>query len=268
MVVPDGFVVPPWYVLVPPVVVLAGAVAALWRLQARVSDGLVLAFAPWMMVGSTLHVLYKIGGLPPEITPFFGSPAVYLTVAAAAALVWLAAVVSAGSAARPVGLVGLLALAAAVAVALSFGAGAGSIEPFWPGVALAATVIVTALAWAALGALDRGAIAVTRATGALVVFGHTLDGVTTAVGYDRLGVGETVPVSRVILEAGEALPTAEYVGAGWSFVVVKVALAAAIVFLFTEYVREEPGQARLVLALVAAVGFGPGFHNLMLFLVA
>lgn len=268
MVVPDEFALPAWYVLAPLVAVLAGAGAALWRLRARVSDGLVLAFAPWMMVGSTLYVLDGLGGLPARITPFVGAPTVYLTVAAVAAVVWLAAVVSSSLPARPVGLVGLLALAATVVVALSFGAGAGSIEPFWPGVALAATVIVTALAWAALGALSRETIAVTRATGALVVFGHTLDGVTTAVGYDHLGVAETVPASRIILEVGEALPTTAYLGAGWPFALVKVALSAAIVFLFTEYVREEPDQARLVLAFVAAVGLGPGFHNLVLFLVA
>lgn len=268
MVVPDGFVLAPWYVLAPLVAVLLAVGAALWRLRVPVSDGVVLALAPWMMVGSTLYVLYSIGGLPAGVEPFFGSPTVYLTVAAVAGLVWLAVVVSGGRAPRPVSAIGLLALAAAAVVALSFGAGSDSVEPFWPGVTLATTVIVTAVAWAVLGALSRETIAVTRATGALVVFGHTLDGVTTAIGYDRLGVTETVPASRLILEAGEALPTAGYLGAGWLFALVKVALAAAIVGLFTEYVREKPDQARLVLALVAAVGLGPGFHNLMLFLVA
>ncbi|ELY58846.1 hypothetical protein C493_06157 [Natronolimnohabitans innermongolicus JCM 12255] len=100
----------------------------------------------------------------------------------------------------------------------------------------------------------------------IVVFGHTVDGVSTAIGYDVLGAGEEVPLSRLILEAGESLPTAEYIGGGWLFILVKVGLALVILGLFKEYVEERPRQARTLLAGVAALGLGPGIHNVLLFI--
>lgn len=35
-----------------------------------------------------------------------------------------------------------------------------------------------------------------------------------------------------------------------------------------DYVREEPTEGYLLLGLVAAVGLGPGVHNLVLFSIA
>jgi uncharacterized membrane protein len=49
---------------------------------------------------------------------------------------------------------------------------------------------------------------------------------------------------------------------------VKLGLAAGVVVLLSEYVAEEPRQGTLLLGLVAAVGLGPGAHNLVLFTVA
>jgi uncharacterized membrane protein len=55
---------------------------------------------------------------------------------------------------------------------------------------------------------------------------------------------------------------------GWLFVLVKLAVAGAVVVYFAAYVREEPTHANALLGLVAAVGLGPGVHNLLLFAVA
>jgi len=145
---------------------------------------------------------------------------------------------------------------------------AGVFEPFWPVIAVVVAGIVTAIAWIALSLWFTDVATTTSTTGALVVFGHTLDGVTTAIGYDVLGAAESVPLSLVLLEAGEALPTAEYIGSGWLFVLVKVSLAMVILGLFREYVEEAPRQARTLLALVAAVGLGPATHNTLLFMVS
>uniref|UniRef100_UPI000299E622 DUF63 family protein n=1 Tax=Halococcus hamelinensis TaxID=332168 RepID=UPI000299E622 len=102
----------------------------------------------------------------------------------------------------------------------------------------------------------------------LCVLGHALDGVSTAVGIDVLGFGERSPFSRAIIEFAATLPTASLLGAGWLFVVVKLALAAAVLVLLASYVREEPGEGYLLLGAVAAVGLGPGAHNLLLFTIA
>ncbi|MXV63644.1 DUF63 family protein [Natronorubrum sp. JWXQ-INN-674] len=272
MVLPEGFVLPPWYLLGPVLVILAGVLALLWALEPPVTDRTVLAFAPWMMFGSALHVLHRIEAYPERVEILFASPTVYLVTAIVAGLAWIIAIfLYAGglqpSISRFVGISGTGFFAVFAMIALNSGWAQGTFEPFWPVIAVVVAGIATAVAWIALSLWFTDVAATTGATGTLVVFGHALDGVSTAIGYDVLGATEEVPLSRLILEAGEALPTEEYIGAGWLFVLVKIVLALFILGLFKEYVEDRPQQARTILALVAAVGLGPGTHNVLLFLV-
>ncbi|WP_254528053.1 DUF63 family protein [Natrinema gelatinilyticum] len=273
MVLPEGFVVPPWYLLVPTVVILGSVIALLWTIEPPVTDQTVLAFAPWMMFGSSLHVLYKLDAFPASIAPLFSAPMVYAVTAVVAGTVWLGAIFLHVGGRQPavhrfVGITGTAFFTVFTMFAIVRSVEAGTFEPFWSVISVVVAGIVAAVAWVALSLWFTDVAATTGATGALVVFSHTLDGVTTAIGYDVLGAGEDVPLSLVILEAGGSLPTAEYIGAGWLFVLVKVALALVILGLFREYVDEQPQQARTVLALVAAVGLGPAVHNTLLFAVA
>lgn len=272
MVLPEGFALPPLFYLVPLVLVLAGVIALLWALEPPITDETVIAFAPWMMLGSTLHVLYKLDAFPSTLEPLFGSPTVYLTTAVVAGTTWIIGsfLYAAGlqrSIARFVGIGGTGFVSVFAMFALYLGWEMGTFNPFWPVISVVVAGIVTALAWIALSLWFTEVAAITSLTGVFVVFSHALDGVTTAIGWDRIGVHEQVPASRYILEFGEMLPTADYIGAGWLFVLAKVILALAVVGLFTDYVREEPRQARLLLGLVAAVGLGPGVHNVLLFIV-
>ena len=272
MVVPEGFVLPPWYFLVPLLVILAGVVALLWALEPPVTDRTVLAFAPWMLFGSALHVLHRIEAYPDRIEVLFASPSVYLVTAIVAGIVWIVGIFLYAGGLQPtiervVGIAGTAFFAVFAMLILNIGWADGTFEPFWPVIGVVIAGIVTAIAWIALGLWFTDVAATTSTTGALVVFGHALDGVSTAVGYDVFGAGEEVPLSRLVLETGEALPTYEYIGAGWMFILVKVVLAMVILGLFREYVEERPKQARTLLALVAAIGLGPGTHNVLLFIV-
>ena len=130
-----------------------------------------------------------------------------------------------------------------------------------------ATVLVAAAGFIALALVYTEAVAQTGRVGAFVVFAHTLDGVSTAVGVDVLGAGEQTPLPRLIMEFAATLPTAQY-SVGWLFVLTKVLLAVLIVAVFADYVKEAPSRARAFLALLAAVGFGPGVFNLLVFLVS
>lgn len=271
MVVPEGFVLPPWYLLVPILVVLAGIVALLWALEPPVTDRTVLAFTPWMMLGSALHVLHRLEVYPDSIEILFGTPSVYLVTAILAGAAWIVgSFLYAGglqpSIERPLGVIGTILFAAVALVVLNVGWTDGSFDLFWPVIAVVVAGVLTAVAWIALGLWFTEVAATTALTGVIVVFGHTVDGVSTAIGYDVLGAGEEVPLSRLILEAGESLPTAEYIGGGWLFILVKVGLALVILGLFKEYVEERPRQARTLLAGVAALGLGPGIHNVLLFI--
>ncbi len=266
-ILPEGFALPPLPHLAALVLGVAAVGYGLYSRSPRVTERRVLALAPWMAVGSALHVLYVIGALPAAVHPFAGTPSVYVSVAVVAGGLWLVADAADLPVAATLAAAGTLCLLPAVGWAFAAGAARGSLSPAVPIIGLVAAAVVAAAAWAALRRVSPEAAA-TGGAGALAVFGHALDGVSTAVGVDLLGFGERSPLSRLILDAGAALPTAEYVGAGWLFVLVKLVVACFVVTVLADYVREEPDEGYLLLGLVAAVGLGPGVHNLLLFTIA
>ncbi len=272
MVLPEGFALPPWYLLGPLVVSLGVVIAGLWSLDPPVTDRTVLSFTPWMGVGAAIHVLHRFEAVPTAVEPLATTPSVYLLMAVASGGTWAIATVfeTSGSgprAERVLGGAGVGLFAVVGGYTLQAGLATGNLQPFWPVVGIIVTGVLTACSWYVLRTAFPDVTAAAGVTGTIVVFGHALDGVTTAIGYDRLGAHEEVPLSRLILETAETLPTAEFIGSGWLFVLVKVTLAAVVLGLFREYLTEAPRQARLLLAFVAAVGLGPGIHNALLFMV-
>ena len=267
MVLPAGTSLPPLPHLL---VLLVGVAAVGWLLRRErpaVTEAVVLALAPWMVAGAALHVLYQLGDVPAAVAPFLGTPAVYVSTAVLAGAVWLAARWSGTqqSSTRVLGGAGALLALAAVGATLAVG---GLVRVAVPLAALGGGLALGAGVWVALGRLRPDDVGAVGYVGLLVLLAHALDGVSTAVGVDVLGFGERSPVSRAIMDVAAVLPTAEVLGVGWLFVTVKLVVAAAVVVLFAEYVREEPTQGYSLLGLVAAVGLGPASHNLLLYAVA
>ena len=266
MVLPDGFTMPPVeYALV---VVLASAAVAvgLWRRRPPVTEWTVIAVAPWMAMGGGLHVLWVLDLAPPWSLPLLASPMVYLSTAVLAGLVWLAATLGGDRTATIDGALGVagatgLVAVAVVIIAVAEAPGRGSA---WILLGIGVSLLVTGVAWFGFQRLAPSAATTTGWAGAVVVFGHVFDGVTTSIGIDVFGTGEQSPIPRLIMEWAATLPTAEFIGAGWLFLVVKIALAVGVVWLFAEFVEEAPRRGYLLLALLAAVGLGPGAHNLLL----
>lgn len=273
VVLPEGLVLPPLPYLVGLLLATLIVGTLLYLIRPPVSGWDVLALGAWMAIGGALHALQQVGAFPQVVEPLMEAPAVYLTVFVVAGGLWLVATV--GNAAgvtssipRIVGGVGVLVGIGLVALTLTLGHGEGTLEPLWPSIGLFASVLVAAAAFIGLSLTYTDAVATTGKTGALVVFAHTLDGVSTAIGMDVLDAGERSPLPRAIMDVAAGLPTAEVIGVGWLFVLVKILLAVVVVALFTDYVKEEPYRGNLVLAAVAALGLGPGVHNLVLFLVS
>lgn len=264
--VPEGFALPP----LPYLVGLALGLGALAVLAARrrppVRERHVVALAPWMAAGAAAHVLYVLDGLPAPVRPLAGTPSVYATAGLLAGTVWLASDAAGRDVPRALAASGAVALVPALAAAVALGSGRGTLSPLWSGVGLAVSGVVAAGTWRALVRLRPGVRVAGRA-GPLTVFAHALDGVSTALGVDVLGYGERTPLSQLIIEAGRALPTADLVGGGWLFVAVKLAVAGAVVAALADLVEEDPTEGNLLLGLVAAVGLGPGTHNVVLFAV-
>lgn len=274
MVLPTGFALPPLPYLVG-LAVAAGLVwGGLFRQRPTVTGDVVLASAPWMVVGAVGYALFQLEAVPEPLAPLFGSPAVYVTAAIAAGAVWLATAIddwpargfSIRSTPGALAVTGALTAGAALGYALQVGMDTGGLDLFWPVVVVVWSAVVAGLAWALLRSV-RPAVGATGWVGVLVLFAHTLDGVSTAVGADVYNYGEQSPVSRAVLEFAASLPTADAIGSGWLFVLVKLALAAVVLVVLIDAVRERPSEGNLLLAGVTAVGLGPGAHNVVLFAV-
>ncbi|WP_411966923.1 DUF63 family protein [Haloferax sp. YSSS75] len=265
-ILPEGFALPPLPYLVVLVTGLVGVGVGLFRRRPSVSAEHVLALVPWMVSGSAFHVFFVVGLLPPVVEPFGGTPAVYLTVAILAGVAVLGLDAFGDASPRNIALPGIVLAGVLVVLALGSGLAAGTLSPLWPTVALVVAALVTPVVWRLVTRLDPEAKAA-GALGVVAIFAHALDGVSTAIGVDVLGFGERTPLSRIILEAAGALPTADIIGVGWLFVLVKLAVAGLVVALLADYVREEPTEGAVLLGFVAAVGLGPGVHNLLLFTI-
>lgn len=268
MVVPEGFAIPAIpYVLA----LLAGAVVisgGLLRVDPPVTSWTVLAFAPWMGIGGGLHVLSIIGIVPDTVAPLLGTPAVYVTTSILGGAVWLGAT-AAGSIHVPrlLGGIGVAGLLLVVGIVVWTGVSRGTLSPAWPVAGLFLSIGIAGGIWFALRRMASPVVTVTSWTGLVVIFGHVLDGISTAIGIDILNAGERSPLPRAIMGFAGQLPTADFIGVGWLFLLVKLIIAVAIVWVFIPFVRETPRQGHLVLGVLAAVGLGPGVHNLLLFMV-
>ncbi len=263
--VPAGTTLPPLPHLIAVALAVGAVAGGLRRRRPAVTDRHVLALAPWMALGSAAHVLYVVDALPSALAPFAGSPTVYLTVGSLAGATWLAS-----AAIRPQRVPTALAASGASLLvpvaALALATGVSPDGAFWSGASLALTLPIAAAAWSGLTRL-RPEAAVTGGVGALAVFGHALDGVSTAIGTTQLGFGERTPVSRFLLELA-GLPSVPVLGEGWLFLLVKLVVASGVTWLFAAYVRETPAEGYLFLGFVASLGLGPAAHNLLLFAVA
>lgn len=270
MVLPEGFALPPFEYLL---AILLGVLlvgGALLRDDPPVTGRTVIGLVPWMAAGGAFHVLYVAELAPPVIRPLFGTGAVYGLTAIAAGVVWLLGRRASDETGVPAILAatGGIALLAATALIVAAGIQRGTIAPFWSAIAVVVTVGLTAIVWPGLRRVMPATAETTGSVGVAVVFAHLLDGISTSVGVDIIGVGERSPLPRLLMETAATLPTAPYLGTGWLFVLVKFALSVGVLWLFAPFVRESPRQAYLLLAAIAAVGLGPGVHNLLLFALA
>lgn len=271
MVLPEGFGLPPIGYTVGLVAALGVVGYGLWRERPPLTEETVVGLVPWMVLGGGLHVLWVIDAVPTIVRPLLGTPAVYGSTAVLAVGVWLLGLTrgwGADATARGLGLAGGIGVAMLAVLLLRGGVSSHPPTLAWIGGGLLASLALTAVCWSLL---DRARPAVTDTTGwagVVVLFGHALDGVTTAIGMDVFGTGERSPIPQLIAEFAASLPTAELVGVGWLFVLVKLGVAVVVVVLFREYVAEAPRQGYGFLAALAAVGLGPGTHNFLLFLAA
>jgi uncharacterized membrane protein len=168
-------------------------------------------------------------------------------------------------------LVATLALLAYLAVTRDY----VTFVPVFTVVTLVLATIITAAVW---WYVRRGLPTVYRGTetaGAVVLWGHAVDGVANVLGldwgaelgYPRGDLGSKHPLNQYIVDfTHNVLPESviHYTGDTWPFIVVKVAAVLFVLSLFDEELSEEaPRYTTLMLVAVLAVGLGPGTRDML-----
>jgi uncharacterized membrane protein len=292
-----GPVAEPGYTLVSEVgyvvillVALVGVIFLLKRIDIQRYRTVFYALFPFMLFGGALRVVEDANdALPAAETPIsyplntlIISPVIYFTVFAVAvgALLLSVALARGGAIDRYdtalfglgtaafVGTLGYLSYLAAVP--------ANAVQ-FHPQVLLVVLGLASASAGATWALVGRYAPGINRGTGTVglvVLWGHAVDGAANVVGLDwmpALGAGPNLvpkhPANRLVVEATNAILPGSVLavtGDAWPFLLVKLAAATVVVWIFDEEIFEEsPRYAVLMLVAVLAVGLGPGTRDML-----
>ena len=255
--------------LLAPVFVGVAAVAVLITLllyseHPPVSRRTVVALLPWMVVGAALSVLAATADYPATVRPAVSGIGAYVTTYAVVGLVWFAAIqfMRGGRPAdRLPTYLAAMGLGVVVVVLATLLMRAGALtgaQIFWLAITPIAAAAVAGLVLLLLGIWYPEAAAYTGMAGGLVVFGHTLAAIATAVLV--VAGGNHSALSWVVLDLLETAGAAGAVGVEiellWigGFVWARLVLATVAIVALTAYTRHHPTRGNLLLGIVAAFG--------------
>ncbi|WP_331233410.1 DUF63 family protein [Natronorarus salvus] len=142
-----------------------------------------------------------------------------------------------------------------------------------PLITLVGATLITAVVWLFTQRATPVVNAGTGLMGALVIWGHTVDGVANVLSLDwseSLGIPSYAPkhvVNSAIIDVTGAVQPAwlsEAIGTAWPFLPVKVLAATVVVYVFDDQIFEEsPRYAMILLIAILAVGLGPGTRDFL-----
>ena len=270
---------------------LIGVVFLLRRLEVGDELRFFYALFPFMLLGGALRTVEDSGvaalraGTEPLIpfpasalliSPFIYFTAFGFTLACVLAAYGLANRGTVDDYARPLFAMGAVALAASLAY-LSYLAAATDYVEFYPQV-LALTVVIasvaTAVTWKLATAYEPTIRRGTGVAGIVIIWGHAIDGVANVIGLNWMpaltGTANLVPkhvVNALIVNwTGRLLPDSvlAVTGDAWPFLLVKLAAATFVVWVFNgEMFEESPRYTLMLLITVLAVGLGPGTRDML-----
>lgn len=272
---------------------LLGVLLVLRRLHVGTDRRLVGALVPIMLFGGVLRTIEDANdavisatdgsaawiGFP--LNTIFISPLIYVTVFVIAFALLIASLTLerrtvVDSYTTPLAALGSGALAISIAI-LGWGVAVRPEIGFYPQVPILTLTLATAIAVGIHYGLDRWAPTVTAGTelaGLAVLWGQAVDGVANVINGDwasALGLPVTYspkhPANRIIIDVTQAVvpaPVVDVIGTSWPFLLVKLAVAIVVVWLFNEeFMDESPRFAVLLLIAIVAVGLGPGTRDMV-----
>ncbi|WP_144904478.1 DUF63 family protein [Halobellus captivus] len=271
-------------------VALVGVVFLLRRLDLGTDREFFYALVPFVFFGGALRVVEDANDAVPAaealisypLNTLFISPIIYFTVFAITLVAVVAAVWAARSAVVERYDYTLFGIGSAVLL-LTLGylfwlvlTGANGVE-FYPQVSLVVLAGSTVAAAATWWFIERYAPSVNAGTGRIgfvIIWGHAVDGVANVVGLDwmpALNAGANLvpkhPVNQFVVDVtGSLLPASVLAVTGdtWPFLLVKLAAATFVLWVFEEEIFEDsPRYTMLLLVAVLAVGLGPGTRDML-----
>ncbi|GAB3037558.1 DUF63 family protein [Natronobiforma cellulositropha] len=269
------------------VLFLVGLLFLIRRLEVTRYRAGFYALFPFMLFGGALRTVEDANVAAPDLllpvpwTALIISPFIYFTVALVAAIALTVSVVLerrgyVSGYEYPLFGFGTAAFVLTVGY-LSYLAATEPWVDFHAAILVLTLVGATAATGLAWWGIVRFAPEINQGTlymGVIVIWAHAVDGVANVIGLDwasSLGWEHNLspkhPINAAIVEyTGALLPSAvtEVTGQAWPFLIVKIAAAIAIIWVFDESVFEEsPRYAYLLMVTVVAVGLGPGTRDML-----
>ena len=268
---------------------LIGVLFLFRRLELGADRGLFFALFPFMLFGGALRTVedanvvflregsmvipYPWSGL--IISPFIYFTVFFIALGAFLGSLWLARTGAVDRYEYPLASIGAVSLLVTLGW-LGWLAGTTTLLEFhWlvPALTLGGATGITAVVWVAT---ERYAPRINEGTGymgALVVWGHTVDGIANVFSLDwghLIGLPSYAPkhvVNAAIVDITAAVQPAwltDSIGSAWPFLFVKVAVAVVVVWIFDDTIFDEsPRFAILLLIAILAVGIGPGTRDFL-----
>ena len=261
----------------------------------RVGDSLDLLYAlfPFVLLGGALRVVEDANNaaeraagvdrfLDYPLNALIISPVIYFVMFAITLVALVACVYAARRTDltddyhRPLAAVGTLLLAATVGFLTYLALTKAYVEfhPVFTVLTLVLATVVTVVAWLGVRRWLPTVAAGSGLAGALVLWGHAVDGVANVIGLDwaaELGLRNDLvpkhPLNQAVVDITRDLLSADtirLIGDAWPFLIVKVVAVVFVLTLFDEELREEaPRYTTLMLVAILAVGLGPGTRDML-----
>ena len=268
---------------------LVGVVLLLHRLEIGYDPAFFFALFPFVLFGGALRTVEDVGiTLGPEaaatvpypwsaalISPFIYFTVFFLTLAALLVSIGLSERGLVDRFQPPLAVAGsaLLAITLAYLGWVIQVSDAITFNVWVPVITLVGATILTAAAWWATERFAPSVNAGTGLMGALVIWGHNVDGVANVLSLDWnhvFGLPDYGPkhvVNGLIYNnTGTVQPQwlTDAIGTAWPFIFLKLGAAVFVVWIFDDRIFEEsPAYAMLLLITVLAVGLGPGTRDFL-----
>jgi uncharacterized membrane protein len=272
---------------------LVGVTFLLDHLKVGENLDLLYALFPFVLLGGALRVVEDANdaaAAAPGVEQFLDypantliiSPVIYfvmfaITLAALVACVLLARRTDVfENYYRPLATAGIAILTATVGFLVFLAATTDyvSLHPQFTVLTVLFATIITAAVWYYVRRQLPDIASGTEFAGAVVLWGHAVDGVANVIGLDwaaELGLAYDLvpkhPVNAAVVDITQnVLPASiiHYTGDAWPFLVLKIVAALFVLWLFDAELREEaPRYYTLMLVAVLAVGLGPGSRDML-----